>query len=209
MNKKCLLFVISMIVLLGQPSFAETPVVRKIQYQQVLALRDFKANPFEEYSLLLKQMISDGVAHPQAAILSNIKENGYPTSRTLAIKEVTDQGFVFFTDPKSNKAKQLSNNPHVALLVVWHNPVNKMSYQIKMEGVASKYALEKKMRLEVNKKTNMLHWQPYIVRPDYVEISILHSHNDVGIIEYMTYHKSRNKWVKQKNPKDYIAPCGC
>ncbi len=209
MNKKCLLFVMSMIVLLGQPSFAETSAVRKIEYQQVLALKDFKDNPFAQYSLLLKQMISHGVVHPQAATLSNIKENGFPTSRTLAIKEVTDQGFIFFIDPQSNKAKQLSNNPHVALLVVWHDPINKMSYQIKMEGLASKYALEKKIRLEVNKKTNMLNWQAYIVKPDNVEFSLLHSHNDVGIIEYMNYHKSKNQWVKQRNPKDGIAPCGC
>ena len=174
-----------------------------------MKLSDFAADPYTQYSVLLKQMQTDGVAFPKAAVLSTLDENGHPGPRTIGIKDVTDKGFVFYTNLNSNKAKQISSDSHVTLLVLSHNPVNKHSYQIRINGLALKHGLEQKVPLEVNKNNKIVPWQAYLVEPSSVQFSVLQMHEAAGIVEYITYTKSANQWVKDQGIKDYIAPGGC
>ena len=211
MNKKYLMIGMSLIALYGHHSYAhdESSTLKKIQYQPLLQLNDFAANPFIQYSVLLKQMKTEGVVFPKAAVLSTLDENDHPNARTIGIKAVTDDGFVFYTNPTSNKAKQISDNPHVSLLVLWHNPTNHRSYQIRIQGLAEKHKPEKRITLDVNNQSKNIPWQAYIVKPNTVQFSLLQMHEAAGIIEYITYTKSKNQWIKDKKIEDYIAPGGC
>ncbi|MBJ7507013.1 MAG: pyridoxamine 5'-phosphate oxidase [Candidatus Nanopelagicus sp.] len=57
-----------------------------------------------------------------------------PTSRTVLLKDLTDQGFTFFSNYDSRKAKQITKNNNVCLLFPWYP----MERQVIVIGSASK-----------------------------------------------------------------------
>jgi pyridoxamine 5'-phosphate oxidase len=55
-----------------------------------------------------------------------------PSARTVLLKNVSDQGFTFFTNYNSRKGSELSRNRKVALLFGWY-PLHR---QVRAEGTA-------------------------------------------------------------------------
>ena len=55
-----------------------------------------------------------------------------PSTRTVLLKSVSDEGFTFFTNYNSRKGSELSRNRNVALLFGWY-PVHR---QVRAEGTA-------------------------------------------------------------------------
>jgi pyridoxamine 5'-phosphate oxidase len=51
--------------------------------------------------------------------LATATPSGETTIRTVLLKGYGDDGFVFFTNLESTKAKQIAQNPHVSLLFPW------------------------------------------------------------------------------------------
>lgn len=67
----------------------------------------------------LTQAAEAGIAEPHAATLSTVDATGTPDSRTLLIKDVTDEGWWFSGDDRSPKGRQLATTPSAALGVYW------------------------------------------------------------------------------------------
>lgn len=63
---------------------------------------------------------------------------GRPSARTILLKEVTEKGFVFYTNYESRKAKEIEENPYISLLFFWH----KLERQVRIEGRVEKYNAE-------------------------------------------------------------------
>ena len=51
--------------------------------------------------------------------LATAWKDGRPLVRTVLLKGFDTSGFIFFTNLKSRKARQLSENPHTSLLFPW------------------------------------------------------------------------------------------
>lgn len=73
-----------------------------------------------------------------AMVLSTAGEAAEISSRVVLLKSLTDQGFTFFTNYRSAKAKQLDQNPRAALNFFW--PM--FDRQVRVEGVVSKVSPE-------------------------------------------------------------------
>jgi len=71
---------------------------------------------------------------PNAMILATTCESRKPMLRTVLLKSFDENGFVFFTNYKSKKAVQISQNPQVAMLFNWVA----MERQVTIEGMAEK-----------------------------------------------------------------------
>lgn len=71
---------------------------------------------------------------PEAMTLATVDANGQPEARMVLLKEVTESGFVFFTNYTSNKAKALHANPKAAL-VFWWEPLQR---QVRVQGDVEK-----------------------------------------------------------------------
>jgi len=69
---------------------------------------------------------------PNAVSIATVDEQGRPSNRTVLLKYFDEQGFVFFTNFESEKAKHIENNPNVALLFFWSDAAR----QIKVRGTA-------------------------------------------------------------------------
>ncbi|MEV1020368.1 pyridoxamine 5'-phosphate oxidase [Streptomyces sp. NPDC050264] len=101
---------------------------------------DLPAHPMEQFTRWFKQAAAPGspCAEPNAMVVSTADAEGRPGSRTVLLKSYDDEGFVFYTNYGSRKARDLAANPHVALLFPWHP----MSRQVLVTGTAARTSRE-------------------------------------------------------------------
>lgn len=99
---------------------------------------DLADNPIEQFELWLQQAIDFELNDPTAMVLSTVDEHQYPSQRIVLLKDVSDKGFVFYTNSQSQKAQQIAQNPKVSLYFPWH----KMERQVSIKGVAEKLGIK-------------------------------------------------------------------
>lgn len=75
-------------------------------------------NPFELLKLWLQDERENGAPNPQQAVLSTATDQGIPHARVVAIREMTENGLLFFTQRGTRKVKELKDNPN-ASIVFW------------------------------------------------------------------------------------------
>ena len=84
-----------------------------------LRRKDLAENPFTQFDLWFTQAREGGVVDPNAMSLATVDEQARPAIRTVLLKFWSEQGFVFYTNLGSAKARHIENNPEVALLFLW------------------------------------------------------------------------------------------
>ncbi|MEU0074779.1 pyridoxamine 5'-phosphate oxidase [Streptomyces sp. NPDC006332] len=100
---------------------------------------DLAATPVEQFARWFRQAATEGrLFEPNAMVVSTADAEGRPSSRTVLLKAFDEQGFVFYTNYDSRKARDLAVNPHVALLFPWHP----MARQVIVTGVARRTGRE-------------------------------------------------------------------
>ena len=88
-------------------------------------------NPIDLFKTWLSEAeASDAIHEPTAMILSTVDADLMPDSRVVLLKQVDDEGFVFFTNLSSAKARDLEVNRSAALCFYWM-PLDK---QVRVRG---------------------------------------------------------------------------
>lgn len=101
--------------------------------QKGLRRSDLNVDPFKQFEYWFQQAEHENMPEPSAMSLAT--SDGVDVSlRTVLLKYFDQQGFVFFSNYGSNKAKQIEINPNVALLFPWLT----LERQIKITGLAEK-----------------------------------------------------------------------
>lgn len=78
---------------------------------------------------------ADGeLVEPNAMTLSTVGADGQPTARVVLLKDYGPDGFVFYTNYRSRKARQIAHNPRVCLSFYWRE----LYRQVRIEGVAER-----------------------------------------------------------------------
>lgn len=78
------------------------------------------ADPIIQFQNWLKAAAENSViVEANAMVLSTVSDST-PTSRTVLLKDVTQEGFTFFTNYNSRKANAMAENPNVSLLFPWY-----------------------------------------------------------------------------------------
>jgi len=95
---------------------------------------DPSVDPFEQFQNWFKSAQDCGIVLPESMTVSTVDENGYPSCRVVLLKELTKDGFVFFTNYDSRKGQELDHNPHIALTFHW----NILQRQVRIQGVVEK-----------------------------------------------------------------------
>lgn len=75
-------------------------------------------NPFSLFEKWFEDAQNSDVLEPNAMVLST-SANNLVDSRTVLLKGVRDDEFVFYTNYNSDKGKQLAINPNCTLLFLW------------------------------------------------------------------------------------------
>lgn len=72
-------------------------------------------NPIEHLNQWLQDERVAGAPNPQQAVLSTATKEAIPHSRVVAIREVNDQGLLFFTQRGTRKVEEMATNPRVSM----------------------------------------------------------------------------------------------
>lgn len=76
-------------------------------------------DPLRMFEQWYTAAIETALAEPNAMSLCTVDEGGQPYVRTVLLKLFDPEGFVFFTNFESRKARQIDRNPQVAALFPW------------------------------------------------------------------------------------------
>jgi pyridoxamine 5'-phosphate oxidase len=80
---------------------------------------DLDPDPIAQFRVWLTDAVDAGLPEPMAMVLATAGADARPLARHVLLKDVDDQGFVWFTNYESTKARQLDANPHAALAFPW------------------------------------------------------------------------------------------
>lgn len=95
---------------------------------------DPAADPLERFGALLAAAEAVGperLPEPTAFCLATVGPDGQPSARMLLLKAADERGFVFYTNMRSRKGRELAANPRAALCFHWQ-PLER---QVRVEGV--------------------------------------------------------------------------
>lgn len=93
---------------------------------------DLHENPIEQFKRWMQQTIDSKIPDPNAMTIATVDASGQPSQRIVLLKNLDQQGFVFYTNLKSRKAQELKQNPKISLHFPWHF----LERQVKVCGVA-------------------------------------------------------------------------
>lgn len=71
-----------------------------------------------------------GILGYDAAVVATSTPDGRPSARAVLLRGLDERGFVFFTDQRSRKGRELAANPRAALVLLWPQ----LERQIRVEG---------------------------------------------------------------------------
>ncbi|MDU4452859.1 MAG: pyridoxal 5'-phosphate synthase, partial [Haemophilus parainfluenzae] len=112
--------------------------IREDYCKQALSQHDCDPNPIKQFEKWLNEAITAKVNEPTGVNVATVNEDGRPTSRMVLLKEVNEQGFVFFTNYHSRKGRAIEHNPFVALTFFWPE----LERSVRIEGKAEKISPE-------------------------------------------------------------------
>jgi pyridoxamine 5'-phosphate oxidase len=92
---------------------------RKEYSDRGLRREDLATNPMVQFERWFQQAVELNLHEPNAMSLATVEPAGRPLLRTVLLKYFDTNGFVFFTNYQSRKAKHIAENPHVSLLFPW------------------------------------------------------------------------------------------
>jgi pyridoxamine 5'-phosphate oxidase len=97
-----------------------------------LRRRDLAACPIVQFEHWFEQLLASPMPDPTAMVLATLEPDGVLRQRVVLLKEISDGGFVFYTNHGSDKARALASYPRVSL----HFPWTPLERQVQVSGRA-------------------------------------------------------------------------
>jgi len=94
--------------------------MRKQYRARGLAEAELAADPYTQFARWFADAVNGGIDEPNAMVVSTADAEGRPSSRTVLLKSYDHRGFVFFTNYRSRKGRELGERPYASLLFPWH-----------------------------------------------------------------------------------------
>ena len=96
--------------------------IRQDYSRQSLSKDDCAAEPLAQFKQWLAEAMTAQVHEPTAMNVATVDEALHPNARIVLLKEVNDEGFVFFSNYNSRKGRALALHPQAALTFFWPAP---------------------------------------------------------------------------------------
>lgn len=90
-------------------------------------------DPFALFAIWFDEARATEPNDPDAAALATADAGGMPSARMVLVKDVTTDGFTFFTNTRSKKGQELAANPRAALCFHWKSQLR----QVRVQGIAA------------------------------------------------------------------------
>lgn len=102
--------------------------------KSILSVAETADNPTEQFRKWFEEARKGQATEPSAMVLSTASPEGRPSARVVLLKDITETGFVFFTNYKSRKGKEIEANPYASLTFFWPE----LERQVRIEGKLQK-----------------------------------------------------------------------
>ncbi len=111
--------------------------IRKLRsdYSQMeLNENELEKNPILQFEKWLKEALEAEVLEPHALTVSTVSAEGKPSSRIVLLRDVTTNGFTFYTNYESKKGRDIEQNPYATMNFFWPQ----IERQVRVDGVLVK-----------------------------------------------------------------------
>tara|TARA_Y100000739_G_scaffold18727_1_gene14843 strand:+ start:185 stop:823 length:639 start_codon:yes stop_codon:yes gene_type:complete len=105
---------------------------------EILDIEKLENNPINQFKLWFNDAKSNKIIEPNAMVLSTISKENTINSRTVLLKDIYKNGFVFYSNYNSRKGKDINNNNNVSAVFLW----KKIERQIIIKGYISKISVK-------------------------------------------------------------------
>jgi pyridoxamine 5'-phosphate oxidase len=113
-----------------RPTHLSLADVREDYFGRALDESSVSPDPILQFNAWFLEATHAGIKEPNAMTLATASASGEPSARVVLLKDVSENGFVFFTNYKSRKAQELLENPRAALVFFWPE----IDRQVRVEG---------------------------------------------------------------------------
>jgi len=112
--------------------------IRRQYIKEKLSTKNVNEDPFKQFDKWFSDSLKCGFIDPNAMTLATATKDGIPSARVVLIKGYDSHGFVFYTNYKSRKGKEIEQNPKGCLLFYW----DKLDRQVRIDGTIEKVSKE-------------------------------------------------------------------
>ena len=112
----------------------ELAALRQDYSRHELSKTSVAADPFDQFSKWFAEAVSAEIFEPNAMHLGTAAPDGRPSGRTVLLKGFDSEGFKFYTNYNSNKARDLTANPACYIHFFW----KELERQVLITGTASR-----------------------------------------------------------------------
>ncbi len=108
--------------------------IRKDYQRAALSERDVAADPIVQFTTWFDEAVKAEVLEVNAMCLATATPDAYPSARMVLLKGVDQRGFVFYTDYRSRKGRELADNPCASLCFFWPE----LERQVRINGAVQR-----------------------------------------------------------------------
>ncbi len=108
--------------------------LRQEYMQAGFAEADAHPDPVVQFERWFEDALRARVPLPNAMTLATVTEQGTPAARVVLLKGIEDGGFVFYTNYRSRKGRELDKRADASLVFLW----SELERQVRVEGRTEK-----------------------------------------------------------------------
>jgi pyridoxamine 5'-phosphate oxidase len=112
--------------------------LRKEYAQASLEITDVAKNPTEQFNNWFQQAMKSEIIEPYAMNIATVNSNNRPSSRIVLLRDVSEQGFIFYTNYLSRKGKEIDEQKYAAINFFWPELERQIRIEGKLEKVTAK-----------------------------------------------------------------------
>lgn len=121
--------------------------LRREYVHQGLRRNELETDPVEQFNRWFNDAQNSDIKDPSAMSLATANARGEVSIRTVLLKIYDHRGFVFFTNYSSAKARDIAENPNVALLFPWLD----QDRQVKVTGKATRISAAESLKYFISR----------------------------------------------------------
>ena len=103
---------------------------------EYLHISDLAADPFEQFGRWFSDAVAAGEPEPEAMALATATASGRPSVRYVLMRRFDQRGWAFYTNSRSRKGTEMSENAWAALAFRW----TRVARQVRIGGPVSRLA---------------------------------------------------------------------
>jgi pyridoxamine 5'-phosphate oxidase len=112
--------------------------LRRDYARESLSEHDVLADPVAQFHHWFHQAVEAQLLEPNAMALATVGADDQPAVRMVLLKEADQRGFVFFTDYRSRKGRELDARPKAGLCFFWGD----LERQVRITGTVERITRE-------------------------------------------------------------------